>query len=1063
MDAVAGGAWRLPLIGREGERELVVASLEAAAAGLGGAVLVVTGEPGIGKTRLAEEAAAVGAERGVRGVWGRCWDDGAPLYWPWTQVLRALGAFADERWAGRLARLSGPGVPAGDGDAKAARFELFDAVTSFLREATGTAPLVVLLEDLHWADAPSLRLLQFVARHTRELPLVVLATLRDSEFRLEAEVAEALADVRAEAIQIAVRGLDVDEVERLVKAATGSMAADAGQLRDATGGNPLFVLELARFGDASGAPPPTVAGVLDQRLRGLRPGHLRAVEVAAVLGADGDDATLAAVYGGDAGDALDAASALGLVERGDGRWRFVHALVRDAVAATIAPVDLVAWHCAAASVGARDPGARAAVAAHLLAAAELTTDPSDARRAADAAVAAGSEMFDRLAWEEVDRLAARTLAVLDAAVVGDDRLRAVAHLAIARARALRDGPDVARGDFELAWPYARRSGDAALVVDAVLGTIGATESGRPDADGVARIEQALEALGEHEHVWRARLLARLQMLHLRAMDLASAEAAAEAAADEAEASGDPKVLLEVRIVALELLECAGRVRDWDAALAEIDELSAKVAAPGSRPLVERVTAAVRQGDGDRFRAEALSLQRATGIDATARWQRDVVVALGALIEGRYDDAEAVLEAAVASGEGVWGALMLQYYGAGLFTIRRDQGRSAELVGGAELFVAEYPLVDAWRSVLALAYAESGRVADAAFELGRLVERGLRSIPHADSTWIVAIALAGEVAAQLGDGAVAKEVVDLLVPFAGEHLAPSSPPVSYLGAADHYLGRAAAASGDVDAAIGWLEAAVVAHRRMRARPLVARSAGALAGVLLQRGGAHDVERARELAAEARSIRDELRLTGIPVPEVAAAPARAVDVRRHAALARDGDDWTVSFSGTSVRVRHGRGVEYLARLLAEPGRELHALDLAASLGSRSAARGPEQAPLEVLDDRARREYQRRIADLRAEIDDAEAANDAGSAERARSELDKLTRALAAAFGLGGRSRAPGSNAERARQSVSKAIKQAVDKLASLDCALGDHLRVTVRTGTFCSYVPDPQAPVAWKITA
>jgi hypothetical protein len=183
-------------------------------------------------------------------------------------------------------------------------------------------------------------------------------------------------------------------------------------------------------------------------------------------------------------------------------------------------------------------------------------------------------------------------------------------------------------------------------------------------------------------------------------------------------------------------------------------------------------------------------------------------------------------------------------------------------------------------------------------------------------------------------------------------------------------------------------------------------------------------------------------------------------------REGDYWTVAFGGRVIRMRDAKGLGYLARLLRHPDREFHVLDLLATGASRAGARAREDGlrPAThdagaVLDEPAKHAYRERIAELEAEIEEARRWNDLERTARVEGELDALNRELAGALGLGGRDRRAASDSERARASVSKAVRSAVRRLEDQHPELGRHLAVAVHTGTFCSYEPDPRVPVVW----
>jgi DNA-binding PadR family transcriptional regulator len=193
------------------------------------------------------------------------------------------------------------------------------------------------------------------------------------------------------------------------------------------------------------------------------------------------------------------------------------------------------------------------------------------------------------------------------------------------------------------------------------------------------------------------------------------------------------------------------------------------------------------------------------------------------------------------------------------------------------------------------------------------------------------------------------------------------------------------------------------------------------------------------------------------------------RPKATFRHEGEYWTIAFHSDAFRLRDSKGLRHLSVLLAAPGREFHSLELVVTAGGHARPEGHGHAELssgtgdagEILDERAKTEYRYRLRDLESELAEAENWNDSERVARLREEIDFLARELGAAVGLGGRDRRAASAAERARVNVTRAIKAALERIAKQSPTLGRHLSLTIRTGTFCAYQPDPRVPVTWSI--
>jgi hypothetical protein len=257
--------------------------------------------------------------------------------------------------------------------------------------------------------------------------------------------------------------------------------------------------------------------------------------------------------------------------------------------------------------------------------------------------------------------------------------------------------------------------------------------------------------------------------------------------------------------------------------------------------------------------------------------------------------------------------------------------------------------------------------------------------------------------------------------------------------------------------------------MGARPWTAHSRHDLARVLRARQAPGDAQRAADLDAQALATARDLGMVVLEgrITAEEALPVGVAYSPSAGTFRREGEYWTIAYEGESVRMKDSKGLGYLARLLERPGIEIHAVDLA-SVGGNGATPaqlaelsiGADAGAGPALDDVAKNAYRERIDELRADIAQAEEWNDPERAALAASELEALTDQLSVAVGLGGRDRPTSSSSERARISVTRAIRNALERLSGESPALGRHLEATVRTGTYCSYTPDPRAPITWS---
>ncbi|GAY09472.1 AAA family ATPase [Pseudonocardia sp. N23] len=988
------------LHGRESElRELLAAAAAAFAARRGTSALIV-GDAGIGKTRLAAEVADRLRADDVHVAWAACRSDrGAPPYWPVRQLLAALD------------RSDALAVPAG-AEPEFAPFLVLDAVAAAFGAA---APVLLVVDDVQWADAATLRLLGAMRAHLASTAVLLLATCRDTD----PDAAQALDTLLADR-RIALRGLAAPMLVPVVAELTGEDVdpAAAAELHARTGGNPFFAAEVVRMrraGDATGVPG-GVRAVLDRRLDRLPAGTETVLRAAAVLDAGvtaGVDGVLLARVAGvapaDLAAAVGPATDAGLLTHETGRVRFPHALVAETLAARTPAAQRLPMHrraldalTARAASGAADD---AAVAHQALVVAELSGDPGDGLRAARAAASAAAQAAADTAHED----ALRWLDAALAALPGDDPAHrdVRADLLCARGEAALAADDIptSRAAFTAAAARGRAAGRADVLATAALGATGGSagfEVDLADPDRVALLEEALAALPTDDSALRCAVTARLSVALSHTAGEDRRAGLADAAVAMARRLGDPRAR-------------ASALAAWCDAVAGPDHVAARRAA---------ATEIVESARGARDRAAELLGRR---LRLVAMAEAGDWVAVDAEIDGYARVAAAVRRPGLSWLVPLWRGTRATMRGdtaaEAVHTAERDRlatlsgspnaellamtqdfvraalrGRASASVGRFQELAPES--VAASHCTVALLHALSGASVQARLSLQRYL--AARSDGPRDSEWLPEVVQCARTALIVGDRDAARDVYALLVPFAGQ-FAIEGILAGTWGSVDGHLGRLAASVGDDTAA-----------RRHLAD----------AAVLDTAAGAALTEHTWE------------------------APAAA-----DAAFVRDGEVWTLRWAGREVRLRDTKGLRDLATLLARPGRDVASAELVGSLDL------PVPAAAELADRTAVAAYRRRLLDLQDDLDDATAAHDPVRAERAVAERDALLAELGAVTGLGGRPRTAASDAERMRKAVGNRVRQALARIDDVHPELGRHLAVSVRTGTFCRYAPDRE--VHWQL--
>ncbi|WBB56725.1 AAA family ATPase [Verrucosispora sp. WMMD573] len=1164
MGVQAGGF----MIGRDHPAALLRAEVDRATASHGGLVLVA-GEPGIGKTTLVTAAADEARRRGALVLGGACWDSAsAPGFWPWTQVLRRLRrspedwALARESAEPALALLLGEASSLAPGTARAATsspvpdiahaeaaplmpasvadegdaaeqeaFALYDAVTTALVAVSQRRPVMVILDDLHWADAASMRLLRFAAQHTWFERLLLVGTYRDAEVEAaDHPLRPLLMSLVAKATTISLAGLTRDEVGELMTRTAGRVP-DANCVDDVhrrTGGNPFFVEQTARLWHADGglaAIPPGVREVVRRRLDHLPAMVAEALTVAAVLGREFHGEVLAAGVGLPP-TRVDELLAVAVTARllfglGDGRYAFVHDLVRETLYDALTEDDRRARHAAVVrAVEQHETLDRLLIPADVARHAWLAGAHLEAFRVTELLLDAARDARCRLALEESTVHLRRALevarddlqrvkimtALTDQLFHCGAREEARQLLSDATALALTVDDQATLARFALNvrrhWqlePIPGIDGEA-LLREAYRRLIGEPDDTAGPAVLEADLITATETLARSTRDDEA-LTFSLWVRHDSTWGLGTATDRAALTGeirDVARRGGDRETELwstSLRWVAL--LEL-GDPR-------YLDELTAFVT--GGRQTGKprhQMAAAIDGGIIGAFRGDFAGAENCYAeLGELDDWEHADHAFLGhhlrwalQLLRGRLDDADALLDGLAAK---------------------------------------DHPHLGLLRAITA---AERGDHRAAADLTAELEAAGTRITGSISPLWLRLRAQA-----TVGDPSRCAEVRAALLPYRGQWLV-SLYGCDVSGPVDHWLAVVDAVEQRWDDAVAGSSAARAAADRMGARPwsLIARAA--LADALDARGGPGDATSAAALRVETEREARELdmpqilaRLAAAPAlpaveqPErhaatlpaagpatagsvaagsVAAGSAKAGSVAAGSVAAdgavagtaaglaagpawtaaagwgpggsamgsapvgtagnggavgpayefrRDGAVWRLTFDGGTVHLPDAKGLHDLRLLLGRPGADVPAVELLDPAAGPELVAARRMSGDQVLDDEAKNRYRRHLARLDDEIDLAAGRGDERRVVALDNERQALIDQLKAAAGLAGRTRRLGDEAERARKTVTARIRDTLRRLDERHPPLAIHLRATISTGAACRYLPP--TPLPWHL--
>ena len=789
-------AYDADFVGRRAELERLRASWAGVQMHRDRRIVLVAGEPGIGKTRLAHHFASTALTAGATVLLGRCSEEPLAPFEPFTEALAQAGA--------------AHALQPGDTDDAGARHRLFDGVDAALTDLAARAPLLLAIDDLHWADRGSLLLTSFLLRSRRRGPMLVLGTYRDTELGRHSPLTGALAELKRSGAldRVDLRGLTLDDVATLAHSLLGADDL-APRVHARTDGNAFFVEEVLRELAEPGTHdvPESVRHAIGVRLSRMGEDANELIAAAAILGLEHDARALQATAGLEpdaAEQALDELLRARLLRPAAAaqRFEFTHALVREAVHDECNVLRRARLHRRAAEALTALGADRnlEEIAMHLFDAAST----ADARQAAEMLVRAGHRALDRLAYEDAAERLERALEALELAGADDE----AGPVLLARGDALlRAGErEAARATFSSARALALRRGDDTLLAEAALGFAGlGIAIVDLDAPAIARLEEALERV--EAGALRSRLQARLAVEFYYAPDRTRSEALSADAVATAEASRDAGALasaLGARHVAL------WRPDRTEERLAVADDMIVAARRAGDRhaelqALNWRVADMFELGDMQAWRKDVARHTRlAEELRLPAfQWYTPLWAAVDAMLAGRYDEAERLAEEAEEAGARAGDRNAELFPAMVRFCGQLEREAFDEIpLEFVEDKIANSPAGPAYRGSYAWILAGLGETERARAELAEAM-----ALPHPfDANWLSLQAECAETSALLDDATHAVTLYDRLAPYAGRP-ATAGRAVSSYGAVDRALGGLALLLGRNDDAARHLRDAI----------------------------------------------------------------------------------------------------------------------------------------------------------------------------------------------------------------------------------------------------------------
>ena len=853
-------------------------------------IALLAGEGGVGKTRLAAELAA--SRDDIFTLYGRAEPDEVRPFSIWSGLLRSAVRQVGDVDPAQIVGGDGPTLarllpelirrmdlpaPGPTSDLESERQALFGAVLRMIGRFSARQPMLIVLDDLHWADRSTLRLLASLAGDNPPSGILALGIYRDTELPADSQLPEALSQLqrRLPTTRLQVEALDENEVRDLISGRLDDSLAPV--IHDQSGGNPFFIEQMVRNLQESGetrpgSVPPEIREVISQRVARLPEGGPELLGRAALIGRDFDLGVLERTTSDEEDriiELLDGAVASGLLDESGtvpGRYSFVHALVRATLSESLSLTRRAAVHRrigeAIEQRSQNHPGGQRDRDLPTLAWHFTQAGPAEADRAIHYATLAARQAEDRLAYDEAVDFTDGAIAACRADEPVDQGL--LAELLLRRAEAeWRMGllPQSGKTFFESA-EAARESGIPDLLARAAMGTTwGSWDTFESDRDQQGQLlREALEAVGPGDSPFRAQLLASLaQILYFSDGRSAEAREMAIEGTDMAERLDDPYSFFVANIAATFLR--------W-----EPDGTASRL------PMADRLVKVAETSEDQEDLAEALSWRSVVLVSLGRRAEADADIARFDVLartlpqihvnkaalhtarlvrEGRWKEAERLISATLE--EEIPNTARIALTDPLLFMIRAEQGRLGEHLDQVRAMAAQSTSWEhwpTWRMCYYLALTQSGQADEVVERVDRFTIEDVEAIESRNITFLSFCGIASMVACETGFERGAETLVNLMEPYAGEWII-TGPAGSAIGPVDMHLGEICLMLGRDREAATWLERSLDTCEAMGARPYLAHSRMHLA-LALKRLGDPEPERSEELMSSGREIAEELEM-------------------------------------------------------------------------------------------------------------------------------------------------------------------------------------------------------------